>query len=249
MSEYQEELGREFMRSVRKQDFDDLQNELNGVDTGRLKRFLSAEERDVREGRSGKNNTSATLSRLQLLLASSPAYAALYNEAQEALDAAEQATQAALAKARAGLRSAQSKLDETLENAARLPNGTRVFRDAHGQVWTEDGEKVMAEDAASIVWRGDEPSFEQYTEQKETRDRATATIAEIEGYQVDVLGRIRDRMSDEDEPPTESELKGFKREIEQKMPDSARAQLEASNVSIDPGANALEAAPSPPRVL
>lgn len=45
---------------------------------------------------------------------------------------------------------------------------------------------------------------------------------ELRGYQVDNLGRARDRMADQENPPEAEELEQFQRDIQERMPAAAR---------------------------
>lgn len=223
------ELHSAFLEALKRTDFDDFQNEMNDVDTGRLKRFLTENQREERGSHRGGGKASATAAaRLQILLASNPAYARQYNSTFENLRGAENATDRAIAKAIARLEKTQQQLQETLDRAAMLPDGTRVFRDGAGKVWTEKGDAVSDERAASIHWRGDEPAYEQFLRERESVDDRVTTLEALQGYRVDALGRIRDRMMDEDNPPSGEDLERFKREIEEKMPPEVHAERQVS---------------------
>ncbi len=214
-----EAYGRAAASAKRQQDFDDLQNELSGLETGRAKRFLTAEQQEARKaGRSGDGRVDA-MSRLQLLLASDAAYAALYKETMIALDSAERATERSLSAAALALTKAKEHHQHILDRAARLPDGTIVFRDAAGQIRSADGDLVSVDDAAAIQWHGGEPGFEEHVQAKGAVEASMTAQSELGTYQVDVLGRIRDRMSDDANPPSPEELEVFQRDIVEQMPD------------------------------
>jgi len=208
----------------RLQDFDDLQNELSGNEVGRISRFLSPEARAALiEKRNG--NTTAALSALDVLLLNDPIYAQAYSETMSALKNAEQATARALEKANANVEKTESALADTLEQAAQLPNGTRVFRDGQSQVWTEDDIRVDEDQADVIEWRGNEPSRETFLKQRTDNQDAKNRISETLTYQTDVLGRIRDKMSDSDSPPTAEDMENFKDEISTRQPAMVQATI------------------------
>lgn len=205
----------------RREDRADYERELAGIDIGRTARFHNGdfvEER--RQGRSGASSTHRSTqreftSRLQMLLSTNAAYAKLHNDTMIDLGDAEAATDLAIAKAQKAWEEAHQQLDHTLSRAAKLADGTRVFRDARGNVWSEHGAQISEADAARIEWRGDEPAYEQFSEESESvRDRLTRLEA-LQGFRVDTLGRIRDRMMDEDNPVSEPELRDINRQIEQ----------------------------------
>lgn len=218
----------------RREDRADYERELAGIDIGRTARFHNGdfvEER--RQGRSGASSTHRSsqrefVSRLQMLLSTNAAYAKLHNDTMIALGDAEAATDLAIAKAQKAWEEAREQLDHTLSSAAKLADGTRVFRDARGNVWSEHGTRVSEADAAHIEWRGDEPAYEQFLEESESvRDRLTRLEA-LQGFRVDTLGRIRDRLDDKDNPPSTEEVERFKRDIHENMPPEARAEQNAS---------------------
>ncbi|SDG59429.1 hypothetical protein [Thalassobaculum litoreum] len=194
---------------------DDLANEMAGRETGRIKRLdhpgeepVGARDRKEKEER----ERAASLTRLQVLL-NDPAYRALYNDTFDQLRAAEAATEAALQDAHDALSQAETDLQSTLDSATRLPDGTRVFRDAVGNIRTEDGEIVSGPDAETIVWKGGEPSYEELLARRKAEGDARQRVEELLRYQNDVLGPARDRMEDPHNPPTPDELKQIQDEI------------------------------------
>lgn len=167
-----------------------------------------------------------------MLLATNSGYAKLYNDTMGALGDAEAATDRAIAKAQKALDEARQQIEQTLTRAAKLPDGTRVFRDARGNVWNERGQRVSDADAASIEWRGDEAAYEQFLEDSESvKDRLTRLEA-LQGYRVDTLGGIRDRMDDAQSPPSTEEVERFKRDIEEKAPAEVRAEIPEKQAAI-----------------
>jgi len=211
-------LKRAFREAQRRQDFADLQNEQQGLETGRMARFLSADVRERRKPGSERRSGERDLSRLQQLLATNAAYAAAYESTWDALDEAEGKAKAALATLTRKVPADNERLQLIRDTAARLPDGTRVFRDADGSVRTEHGRLLAPEAAESIVWTGREPGYEEFRAAKDALAETEARIAEIERYQVDVLGHARDRLSDEDNPPDITELENIQQQIETQMP-------------------------------
>jgi hypothetical protein len=215
---------------TREEDRRDHERELAGIDIGREARFHGTEfVEERRHGRSGASHSQRSAqqqyaSRLQMLLATNPGYAKLYNDTMSELGDAEAATDRAIAKAQKALEDAQRQVEHTLSRAAKLPDGTRVFRDARGNVWNERGQRVSEADAAGVEWRGDEPAYEQFLVQSESvKDRLTRLEA-LQGYRVDTLGGIRDRMDDPENPPSAKEVEQFRRDIQEKMPPEVQAE-------------------------
>jgi len=213
-----DQLKRAFRAAEQRQDFADLQNEQQGLETGRMPRFLSEDARDRRKPGGESRAKERGMSRLQHLLATNAAYAAAYDATWNALEAAEDKTTAALAALTRKAAANNERLQATLDTAARLPDGTRVFRDRGGTVWTEHSRLLESEAADSIVWSGVEPSYEEFQAAKDSVAETGAAIAEVERYQVDVLGHARDRLSDEDNPPDLEELETIQERIETQMP-------------------------------
>jgi hypothetical protein len=210
LNDYSPTLGETFADAKRRIDFNDLQSELAGLDTGRARRFLTERQYEERRSAHSGERRAESLSRLQLLLATNPRYVALYLDTFDALRGAEDATERAMAKAAEALERAQRKLQETLDRAARLPDGTRVFKDRNGQVWSEHGVRVSEVDAASIVWRGDEPTREEFTADKAAVGTITRVTNELRVNQAD-LGQIREQMTDEGNPADEAGLAEMRR--------------------------------------
>lgn len=201
-----------------KMEFEDLQRELMGVEGPREARFLDADIRDSRDINKRGEKDAQRISRLQLLLLQDPAYAALYNETFDKLRDAERAAEIALASAILTRDAVQRSLQEMLDRAPQLPNGTRVFRDAQGQVWTEDGQLVDPAVAEGIQWRGNEFSYEQYLAQKDTLQSVEDHIQALTHYQINVLGHVRDRMSDEKNPASKDDMESFQQDMDGLFP-------------------------------
>ncbi|MEW5424768.1 hypothetical protein [Amorphus sp. 3PC139-8] len=190
----------------RELDFADSQRELAGVEVGRIGRFLSPEAREaLREGKSGGSRSGSSMSALDWMLLNDPAYAQAYEGAMNALADAESAVDRALEQALERAETAQSILDETLDNAMKLPDGTAVFMDAEGTVRTEDGEAIDTVLAAALEWQGNEPSYETFVEQRDGLVAANDAVADIRRDQVE-LGDIRAELTDRDNPPSKERV-------------------------------------------
>ena len=223
------ELSQRFARQAR--DFDDLQHELADRDVGRRRRFLPGDacNAEATEKRRAERVEAAT--RLQLLLQSDPAYAALYNDTMDLLGRAETATETALEKAQAALQEANQALNETLDRAVTLSDGRKVFRDADGRVWTEDGDPLSADAAAEIEWTPGAPGYEAYLARKTAAECARADVDDVRHYQVNVLGEARERLTDQDNPPDKAEVEKLGKDIQEQMPEQVRRQLPTEALS------------------
>ena len=223
---------------TREEDRRDYERELAGIDIGRDARFHGTEfVEDRRQGRSGASSAQRSsqqqyASRLQMLLATNPGYAKLYNDTLGALGDAEAATDRAIVKAQKALEEAQNLLGQTLNRAAKFPDGTHVFRDVRGNVWNEHRQRVSEADAAGIEWRGDEPAYEQFLEKSESVTDRLTSLEVLQGYRVDTLGGIRDRMDDPENPPSVDEVERFKRDIEEHAPPEVRTEMREKQAVI-----------------
>lgn len=232
---------------IRREDARDFNAEMAGLDIGRAARFHGSEfVEDRRQGRSGasasRREQRENLSLLQMLLGSNPTYAKLYNDTFDALKGAEAAADDALAKLEAAHTKARLDLQDMLDHAARLPDGTRVFKDKHAQVWSEHGARVSDADAATIHWRGDEPMQEVYADQHDYTDRLSHGIDEMRGVQVD-LGTIHEEMADKDNPPAQERVGELRERIDQYQQRTDEVLAETSRKEAMPLAKAPEVQP------
>mgnify|MGYP003110459088 CR=1 FL=1 len=217
-------------------DFIDQQRELSSAGGSKAPRFFDNDGHPrSRQEKERKLRASAReFTRLMDLINSDLAYAAARQEFGTFLSDVEQATETALAKARKANDQAQDGLQSILDSANRLPDGRAVFRDANGNVYTEDGEQVSAEDAASIVWKDAAPSYEDYQAARTKAEEARQQLEDVERYQRDVLGPARDRFDDEDNPMTLDEFEQHKKRIEEEMPDIVAQEMPSHSASVKP---------------
>jgi len=189
------------------EDFDNLQHTLSGVETGHQSRHGLTNDTNgsVSSGGKRKSVTQQLQETLDWLLLNDPIYRQAYDSAWSALNEAETAAENALEAALLALEDAQENLDGILSRAAQLSDGTRVFKDANGDVWTEHGMRLSEVAAAEIEWRGDEPSREDYLSGQDGVGSAQSTIDEILGIQVEI-GGYRNEMTDQDNPPSQDRL-------------------------------------------
>lgn len=211
------------LAAAQRQEFDDLQNEIAGRETGRRARFLKdgpgsetakEKERDARRA----------LKRLAELL-NDPVYRAKYDGVMTALQDAERAIETALERITREIDAVGDDIANMQDRAARLPDGTRVYRDVDGNLHREDGSEVDDVLAATIVWSGNEPSYEDY---RRARDRLDALLKEktqAEIYRDDVLGPARDKITDPENPPSLGELDGILDNIQSAMPDGVKSHM------------------------
>lgn len=175
-----------------------------------------------------RKRQNAFRSALDLLLLTDPVYAAAYQKSVTALATAETTLQDALSIAAEALSTAKDRLQAIEGQASRLENGARVFRRSDGAVVDETGRIVSDADAAGIVWKPGSPSYDAYLKAKGAVDQAKTTIAELELYQIDVLGHWRDRLDDKENPPSLEELEQLHQHLLERAPAAALPKLEAA---------------------
>ena len=197
-----------------------------GREVGRQPRFLPRSSHGGEAARKRRERESERLSALAMLLMRDPEYAALYDDTMDKLRAAELATEAALGKAADSVAQTKDDLDDFLARASVLPDGTRVFRAADGTIHAEDGRLVDDDEAEGIYWHNGAPSHEDFLTRKKAADQARASYDTILRYQTEVLGRARDRLADEEAPPSKEELAEIQKLIEEQQPAAVRAEAE-----------------------
>ncbi|MEM7211419.1 MAG: hypothetical protein AAF479_05895 [Pseudomonadota bacterium] len=172
---------------------------------------------------------------LQQLL-DDPVYRIAYDKAFKALITAEQVVERLQRNLAQSISAARVVLENIHENAARLPNGSRVYRDSNGVVRREDGSVVDDTLVATIVWTGSEPSFEEMQSAVAYLDGLLQQQQQLNAYQNETLGPARDRLTDEDHPPSLEELDEVLEGIETLAPESVAQDRERHNqAELQPG--------------
>lgn len=176
-----------------KEKLDDYNNELAGNDVGRIQRFGFDQSRKAVDQK--EKRKKSTLEQMML----DEAYRDAWTGAINALNQAEESIYEALVNASDKLSLARKHHQELLENAALTDSGIKVFRDKENNAYTENGELVSGEVAASAQWHSGATTWEEYTDSNEQ-----IAIAQ-EGYNAintksDRLVEIREELTDEDNP-------------------------------------------------
>lgn len=160
----------------RAQNFDDFNNEMAGRDTGRIKRFgFDQARQDASQEEKRKQSAFE-----QMMM--NAVYREAWTNAMDAVNQAEEAVYHALIQASNTLHHAQRQHQKLLDKAALTADGQRVFKDKHGDVYTEDGDKLSADEAAQIDWRGDEPSREDQIHRQDALTTAQEEFDRINGH-------------------------------------------------------------------
>ncbi len=194
---------------ARAEAFDSHQRAVAGLETGDGNRHDHKNKDKALLTKQGKIDVSDLTTLEQALL--NPVYAAAYEEVTSLLDRAAVATVSAI-------ETAQKALADMMDKAVRLPDGTAVFRDENGDVYTVDGTKLDDDIAAGIQWPDGTPSYQDYLKQRKALD-------DLLVYQVDVIGRYQDKLADPNYVPTPDEIEAITGVLIARSPASIRDEI------------------------
>lgn len=187
------------------QALDDYHNEMAGRDTGRIKRFgFNQARQDVIQEEKRKQSAFE-----QMMM--NAVYREAWTNAMDALNQAEEAVYQALIQASDTLHHEQRQYQGLLDRAALTADGQRVFKDKHGDVYTEDGERLSADEAAQIDWRGDDPSREDQSNRQDALTTAQEEFDRISGHSNRIV-EIREELTDQDNPLSIDEIQAMEQE-------------------------------------
>lgn len=231
-----DETGGNKPKSKREQDIDDLANESSGRFVGRMARFLPEDARPEAQ-RSKKEKSRDALTRLAMLMQNAK-YAALYRETVDLVRDHAVKAEAGLESSHTALSAAGQALETLTDKAAKLhPSGEPVFRDENGNAVRADGTPLTPDEAASVVWPDDAPSYEEYLQAKTAYAEAQAQFDAWRNYQL-YLGTVQNRLDDSDNPPTADELKVIQKRIQSMSPESQNLEQKTVVSPVDPTLNA-----------
>ncbi|AEI93870.1 hypothetical protein [Roseobacter litoralis] len=209
--------------------FDDLQREIAGLDVGRQTRFFVDGGSDPDGSKREKSDRAVTraLTALERLLSQDAEYAQLYHEVRDDVARIEMVVTNELMAAQGKAMAEAATVFDMRNRAGTLPDGTVVFRSAEtGEVFTEDGKALAAGDEEDVTWKKDSPSWEDYSAAVDRTDAAQQRVRDLQTYQAEVLQPARDKLEDQDNPPTEQELEDIKRDIFERAPDGLNVSAE-----------------------
>lgn len=211
-----EEVERRAERTRQAQDRHDFNNEQAGRDTGRMARFLPGDAAKQKQAAAKKRQQERFLNELQRLL-DDPVYAARYRSFGSLLDEADAWAAERKSALQSALGEAETAIAVMLDQAAKLPDGRRVFRNSDGRVIDEYLNTVSDSEAAAVIWPEDAPSADVYVAARRRQAELQAALDDHETWEVDVLGRSRDRYEDTDEPITPAEMDAWEDRISTDM--------------------------------
>lgn len=187
--------------SRRVQDSEDHNNAISGnFDTGRrINRGLrDKSERD-------RNTTERVKRSLSQALRLSASYAKQYQSTMGNLNNAENTVYDALLRSAERVSEAQSIVQNSLNAASILPDGSEVFLAENGDAYSKNGREIEGEELALIAWREDAPSWEAYQAQVSALDEAEDYHKRMNTYE-ERLGELRAEMEDKDNPVNEERM-------------------------------------------
>jgi hypothetical protein len=188
-------------------DFIEYSQESAGLETGRISRFSSPEERENR--RTGNSKEQRRFNELLRMLLLNPVYAQLYFEAVETVERLDLAAD----RARQKLERESAEITEHLKKlkmkAAELPDGRKVFRAKDGRLIAEDGVDINANKDSVTGLSPATPSWEEFHKAQDRLKEIDRQQREIDDYERDVIEPFKARLADTDNPPSEDELREF----------------------------------------
>ncbi|SIS41861.1 hypothetical protein SAMN05421686_101115 [Thalassolituus maritimus] len=177
----------------REKDLDDYHNELMGNDVGRIQRF--GFEHGRQEAAADEKRKKSAFEQMMF----NEVYRAAWESAMDAVNRAENAVYEALIQASYDLSAAETSYNDLLKQATTTTDGTKVFCDKDGNVYTEDGEPLPAEIAESLVWDDNAPTWEEYSASKENLTNAQSRYGEVNAKSGRLV-EIREELTDENNP-------------------------------------------------
>jgi hypothetical protein len=189
-----------------KGEFDDLQAELSGAPNGKVERFLTGgTSRNSKEEEKAERARQVLQTQLDLMLMD-PAYRSAWDKTNNLLSDTQDKLDAALLKVTASIDSLDDLVGDLEDKAAKLPDGTAIFKAADGSVWTADGRRLSDAEAASLKIPENTPSWEQYKGARDALDSARARRDKLIGIQTDILDPTRTKLNDPSAPPSKDDL-------------------------------------------
>jgi hypothetical protein len=211
------------------QSFADLQDEMAGRENAKQKRFFPHDVIVAEKARKEREDFSDQMTALMLRMQDA-AYAKMYSETLEMLAEAETKTDKILILRLRTVNETADELKDMQNHAARLSDGRRVYRNEHGDVYLEDRTRIQDQDVLdSIVWTGNEPSYEQYLEITKRMDMLQKDITDLNDYRFNVLGNARHHMEDQDNPVEMEEMETIQEQIHQQKPSALRIEFNLQN--------------------
>ena len=173
---------RALTEQFKKLEQDDYNHAVADVDVGRMRKHIPQADVDPATGQ--KKSASERIARtLQWLLIYDENYTRAHKAAVLAVNEAMDAAADALSDIKAALEQTTAEVEGILNRAATLPDGRKAFRDGKGGIVDESGKHISDEMADSIIWRGDEPTYDEYRAQLDRADALKRAQDEVLGIE------------------------------------------------------------------
>lgn len=198
--------------------------------------FADLSDRDLETIERKKREKDARETALQQLL-QNPAYAAAYERACNAINSAQAVLDDALIENANVVERLAEELEAMESRAARLPDGRAVFRANGGSLRTADGQRLRSEAVpASLIIPSDATSYEDYAASRDALTRERERGQELSRVQTEIIDPARNRLNDQDNPPSQAELEDIERQMEETL-----AALEGRGPEAAPKIERVEA--------
>ncbi len=237
--EHLERLSAVFHRA---QVLEDLNNDMAGRETGRIRRVVHDDvgERVEERKRQQRQDNFLIETALDTMLRD-PVYRARYEAFGAFLDTYETATQTALEQATELSDAAQATLT-TLSEAASTLDGQPVFVTEDARIVDADGREIDTTDAERVIWREGAPGYEEYAAAKDAAEDAKRVVEDIEAYQAE-LEAARQRWVDKDDPMTKDEMDALEDQLKRDAPDFVSKIAETNAPTQQSEVNAVDVKP------
>ena len=222
----------------RQRDFDDLNHAVAGRDVGRQRKHIQDGDVDPVTGKKRRTASERAYATLQWLLLNDAEYARLHQAAMDSLRDAEDKARKLLERIEDQLAIARSDLADILDRAAALPDGTKVFRDGNGVVRDKDGARIGDDLAASIEWRGGEPSYEDYQSAADRVRDLDNAANEARGIETE-LGGYRGELTSENSPASKERIETITERIADIDSDMANKMADLDQLDVAPAETPL----------
>lgn len=196
-----------FRAKARAEEFDDLNDAVADRNASRYRKHIQDANADSVTG--GKRKTAAQRARetLEWLLVNDANYIRLFEGAKSAVGKTAQKAQHIIDEILTRLSSVRDAISDVLNGAMDLRDGRKVFQDKDGIVREENGTAIGDALAAGIIWRGDEPTYEEYRSLRDRETKLFDATDEVRGIQTDI-GDLNNQLDDNENPLTPDELEG-----------------------------------------
>lgn len=205
-------------RDNSRSDFDQLNQELQGLDGMQAPRFLSEDSHPrSRKAAERKARDRAFQRQLDLLL-QDPQFAAAYERVGTLLDDAQEILSTQAAELAASAERLESVLEDIEARTTKLPDGTAIYRTASGDYVTADKRALTDAEVLLLVNPEDAVSIETYTQASDALKTVRKKQDDLSNDQdkVDDFWKRRDEVeSPEELEDLEEDIKTFTSDLKE----------------------------------